>query len=178
MAGVWSAALAHPLTAVPLKYCCCLLHPSLRVHAALNDSAWRLLAVLQVDGDWRYDSRRSSMLWTIDLVDDQNRSGSMEFVVRVQASVAVAQTPFHEMIAGSSFRAYTCLHAQCLGGAAIHRQCRCPVHLHSIYMSCLTACNAGTGMRSQHLLPCRMQLHRHKNTLRYPGAMRDADEFY
>jgi hypothetical protein len=37
--------------------------------------------VSQIDGDWRYDSRRSTMLWTIDLVDDQNRSGSMEFVV-------------------------------------------------------------------------------------------------
>ena len=45
-------------------------------------SKWCLLA-MQVDGDWRYDARRSSMLWTIDLVDDQNRSGSMEFVVRV-----------------------------------------------------------------------------------------------
>jgi len=37
--------------------------------------------VSQVDGDWRYDPRRSVMLWTIDLIDDQNRSGSLEFVV-------------------------------------------------------------------------------------------------
>ena len=36
---------------------------------------------LQIDGDWRYEARRSTMLWTIDLVDEQNRSGSMEFVV-------------------------------------------------------------------------------------------------
>lgn len=43
------------------------------------------LLAMQVDGDWRYDARRSSMLWTIDLVDDQNRSGSMEFVVRLHA---------------------------------------------------------------------------------------------
>lgn len=27
----------------------------------------------QVDGDWRYDPRRSVMVWTIDLIDDQNR---------------------------------------------------------------------------------------------------------
>lgn len=34
-----------------------------------------------MDGDWRYDSRRSCLLWTIDLIDDTNRSGSLEFVV-------------------------------------------------------------------------------------------------
>ncbi len=27
----------------------------------------------QVDGDWRYDPRHSVMVWTIDLIDDQNR---------------------------------------------------------------------------------------------------------
>lgn len=37
--------------------------------------------VNQVDGDWRYDARRSSLVWTIDLIDDTNRNGSMEFVV-------------------------------------------------------------------------------------------------
>lgn len=35
----------------------------------------------QIDGEWRYDSRRSALLWTIDLIDDSNRNGSMEFVV-------------------------------------------------------------------------------------------------
>lgn len=37
--------------------------------------------VSQVDGDYKYDARQSTMLWTIDLIDDQNRSGTMEFVV-------------------------------------------------------------------------------------------------
>ncbi|WIA16825.1 hypothetical protein OEZ85_013762 [Tetradesmus obliquus] len=37
--------------------------------------------VNQVDGDWRYDSRRGALLWSIDLIDNTNRSGSMEFVV-------------------------------------------------------------------------------------------------
>ena len=35
----------------------------------------------QIDGEWRYDSRRSALIWSIDLIDDTNRSGSMEFVV-------------------------------------------------------------------------------------------------
>ena len=34
-----------------------------------------------VDGDWRYDAKRRAILWTIDLIDDSNRSGSAEFVV-------------------------------------------------------------------------------------------------
>eukprot|EP00270_Netrium_digitus_P007855 TRINITY_DN2308_c0_g1_i2.p1 TRINITY_DN2308_c0_g1~~TRINITY_DN2308_c0_g1_i2.p1 ORF type:complete len:519 (+),score=137.39 TRINITY_DN2308_c0_g1_i2:127-1683(+) len=33
------------------------------------------------DGEPRYDSRRSVMEWTIVLIDDTNRNGSMEFVV-------------------------------------------------------------------------------------------------
>ncbi len=36
-----------------------------------------------MDGEWRYDSRRSALLWTIELIDDTNRSGSMEFVTSV-----------------------------------------------------------------------------------------------
>lgn len=35
----------------------------------------------QVDGDWRFDSRRSALIWSIDLIDNTNRSGSLEFVV-------------------------------------------------------------------------------------------------
>ena len=35
----------------------------------------------QIDGDWRFDSKRGAMVWTIDLIDDSNRTGSMEFVV-------------------------------------------------------------------------------------------------
>lgn len=37
--------------------------------------------VTQIDGEWRYDSRNSSLEWSIVLIDDSNRSGSMEFVV-------------------------------------------------------------------------------------------------
>mmetsp|Transcript_14015 Transcript_14015/g.30321 ORF Transcript_14015/g.30321 Transcript_14015/m.30321 type:complete len:516 (+) Transcript_14015:163-1710(+) len=37
--------------------------------------------VNQVDGDWRFDGKQSSLIWTIDLIEDTNRSGSMEFVV-------------------------------------------------------------------------------------------------
>ncbi|KXZ43255.1 hypothetical protein GPECTOR_96g721 [Gonium pectorale] len=36
--------------------------------------------VNQVDGEWRYDSRRSALIWSIELIDDTNRSGSLEFV--------------------------------------------------------------------------------------------------
>lgn len=39
--------------------------------------------VNQCDGEWRFDSRNSCIIWTIDLIDDSNRSGSMEFVVGV-----------------------------------------------------------------------------------------------
>ncbi|KAK3001334.1 hypothetical protein RJ639_020871, partial [Escallonia herrerae] len=38
-------------------------------------------SVRQVDGDWRYDSRSSILEWSILLIDNSNRSGSMEFVV-------------------------------------------------------------------------------------------------
>ncbi|KAG1679134.1 hypothetical protein FOA52_000489 [Chlamydomonas sp. UWO 241] len=37
--------------------------------------------VNQADGEWRFDSKRNCLLWTLDLIDDSNRSGSMEFVV-------------------------------------------------------------------------------------------------
>ena len=36
---------------------------------------------LQVDGDCRYDARKSIMLWSIDIIDASNRTGSLEFVV-------------------------------------------------------------------------------------------------
>ena len=38
-------------------------------------------SVSSCDGDFRFDSRKSCMLWSIDLIDAANRSGSMEFVV-------------------------------------------------------------------------------------------------
>ncbi|PKU88072.1 coatomer subunit delta-2 isoform X2 [Dendrobium catenatum] len=37
--------------------------------------------VLQIDGEWRYDARSSALEWSILLIDNTNRSGSMEFVV-------------------------------------------------------------------------------------------------
>ncbi|KAL8166624.1 hypothetical protein V2J09_008123, partial [Rumex salicifolius] len=44
--------------------------------------------VTQIDGEWRYDSRNSSLEWSIVLIDDSNRSGSMEFVVPATDSSA------------------------------------------------------------------------------------------
>ncbi|XP_073034121.1 coatomer subunit delta-2-like [Primulina eburnea] len=37
--------------------------------------------VQQIDGEWRYDSRKSILEWAIVLIDNSNRSGSMEFVI-------------------------------------------------------------------------------------------------
>ncbi|XP_042063126.1 coatomer subunit delta-2-like [Salvia splendens] len=37
--------------------------------------------VQQIDGDWRYDARKSILEWSIVLIDNSNRSGSMEFVI-------------------------------------------------------------------------------------------------
>ncbi|KAG4973794.1 hypothetical protein JHK87_030615 [Glycine soja] len=38
-------------------------------------------SVRQIDGEWRYDSRNSFLEWSVLLIDNSNRSGSMEFVV-------------------------------------------------------------------------------------------------
>uniref|UniRef100_A0A0D9XFX9 Coatomer subunit delta n=1 Tax=Leersia perrieri TaxID=77586 RepID=A0A0D9XFX9_9ORYZ len=38
-------------------------------------------SVRQIDGEWKYDSRNSVLEWSILLIDQSNRSGSMEFVV-------------------------------------------------------------------------------------------------
>ena len=35
----------------------------------------------QIDGDWRYDMRKSCLVWSIELIDNTNRTGSAEFVV-------------------------------------------------------------------------------------------------
>ncbi|EPS67813.1 hypothetical protein M569_06960, partial [Genlisea aurea] len=37
--------------------------------------------VQQIDGDSRFDSRKCVLEWSITLIDDSNRSGSMEFVI-------------------------------------------------------------------------------------------------
>ncbi|XP_058737971.1 coatomer subunit delta-like [Vicia villosa] len=38
-------------------------------------------SVSQIDGEWKYDSRNSILEWSVLLIDNSNRSGSMEFVV-------------------------------------------------------------------------------------------------
>ncbi|KAK8449915.1 hypothetical protein SEVIR_7G286100v4 [Setaria viridis] len=38
-------------------------------------------SVKQIDGEWKFDSRNSVLEWSILLIDQSNRSGSMEFVV-------------------------------------------------------------------------------------------------
>ncbi|KAL6614220.1 hypothetical protein ACP70R_036490 [Stipagrostis hirtigluma subsp. patula] len=38
-------------------------------------------SVRQIDGEWKYDSRNSVFEWSIILIDQSNRSGSMEFSV-------------------------------------------------------------------------------------------------
>ncbi|RLN23083.1 hypothetical protein C2845_PM07G27580 [Panicum miliaceum] len=38
-------------------------------------------SVRQIDGEWKYDSRNSVLEWSIFLIDQSNRSGSMEFAV-------------------------------------------------------------------------------------------------
>ncbi|KAL4439841.1 hypothetical protein ABPG75_002842 [Micractinium tetrahymenae] len=42
--------------------------------------------VNQIDGDWRYDMRKSCLVWSIELIDDTNRTGSAEFVVPAAAA--------------------------------------------------------------------------------------------
>jgi hypothetical protein len=37
--------------------------------------------VNSIDGEWRYDQRRSLWIWTIELLDSSNATGSAEFVV-------------------------------------------------------------------------------------------------
>eukprot|EP00898_Chlorokybus_atmophyticus_P008195 jgi/Chlat1/8377/Chrsp80S00644 len=43
-------------------------------------------SVNQVDGDFRYDARKGVLEWQIELIDNTNRSGAMEFVVHTAAS--------------------------------------------------------------------------------------------
>lgn len=38
-------------------------------------------SVNQVDGDFRFDSRKGMLFWNIDMIDNANRTGSMEFKV-------------------------------------------------------------------------------------------------
>ncbi|KAL2324039.1 hypothetical protein Fmac_023097 [Flemingia macrophylla] len=45
-------------------------------------------SVKQIDGEWRYDSRNSILEWSVLLIDNSNRSGSMEFVVPLADSSA------------------------------------------------------------------------------------------
>jgi len=43
-------------------------------------------SVTQVDGDFKFDSRKGLLLWTVDLIDDSNSNGAMEFKVPVADS--------------------------------------------------------------------------------------------
>ncbi|CAL5393796.1 unnamed protein product [Camellia sinensis] len=71
--------------------------------------------VKQNDGEWRYDSRNSILQWSILLIDNSNRSGSMEFVVPpVDASVFfpisvrfTATSTFSELKVYFSFSIYS-----------------------------------------------------------------------
>ncbi len=68
----WTQKLVgQTLLGVPLNQCVVG-----RMHRAAEGSF-----MIQVDGDWRYDARKSIMLWSIDIIDDSNRTGSLEFVV-------------------------------------------------------------------------------------------------
>lgn len=56
------------------------------VHVLSNRSVWlagvySAPKVNSCDGEWRVDKNQNCLLWTIDLIDDSNRSGSMEVVV-------------------------------------------------------------------------------------------------
>ncbi|KAL6494474.1 hypothetical protein OROGR_031274 [Orobanche gracilis] len=44
--------------------------------------------VLQIDGNHRYDSRKSILEWSIVLIDESNSSGSMEFVIPVELNTS------------------------------------------------------------------------------------------
>ncbi|GAX83714.1 hypothetical protein CEUSTIGMA_g11139.t1 [Chlamydomonas eustigma] len=59
-------------------------------------------SVNQVDGDWCFDLKRGAVVWTIDLVDDSNRTGSMEFVV----SAADAESFFPVEVSFTSSKIY------------------------------------------------------------------------
>ncbi|GLC34550.1 hypothetical protein PLESTB_001249200 [Pleodorina starrii] len=62
--------------------------------------------VNQVDGEWRYDSRRSALIWAIELIDDTNRSGSLEFVT----SAADAEAFYPVEVTFSSNKTFCDIH--------------------------------------------------------------------
>lgn len=37
--------------------------------------------VTEIEGDYKFDARTGALTWEIDLVDESNRNGSMEFVL-------------------------------------------------------------------------------------------------
>ncbi|MED6160283.1 hypothetical protein PIB30_050128 [Stylosanthes scabra] len=54
-------------------------------------------SVNQIDGEWRYDSRNSVLEWSVILIDNSNRSGSLEFVVPQADSSAFFPIAVHFM---------------------------------------------------------------------------------
>ena len=73
------------LLEVPFATCLLLVCSNCDLSSAAKASCMlssaKDLVSLQVDGDWRYDARKSIMLWSIDIIDASNRTGSLEFVV-------------------------------------------------------------------------------------------------
>ena len=66
--------------------------------------------VNQCDGAWRYDPRARALLWTVALVDESNRSGSLELVVQstdtdalfpIEASFSAAKTLCDVQVGGA-----------------------------------------------------------------------------
>lgn len=40
--------------------------------------------VTEIEGDYKYDAHAGRLTWEIDLVDESNRNGSMEFILPTQ----------------------------------------------------------------------------------------------
>ncbi|KAK4773189.1 hypothetical protein SAY87_028208 [Trapa incisa] len=73
--------------------------------------------VRQIDGEWRYDSRNSVLEWSILLIDNSNRSGSMEFVVPPADSSAFFPISV-QFSAGSTFSDLKVVNILPLGGGS------------------------------------------------------------
>lgn len=55
----------------------------------------------KIDGDYQFDSRKTTLIWTLPVIDQSNSEGSLEFSVRGKASDFfpiqvdfVSETPF------------------------------------------------------------------------------------
>lgn len=50
---------------------------------------------LQIDGDSAYDARRGTLTWSIDLLDESNKTGSLEFRTAAQPDSAFFPIAVH-----------------------------------------------------------------------------------